>query len=464
MELEKEHDWPMLREEFRIMSAWTLWRMSSFERFQTINERDVWMGMDNQPMALLFLSHRWDVPDHPDPSGQQLQTLQALVKRTCVVIRTLFTDRAQRLASVPKLDKEGTLQAEELARRILGFGPFSGGNTVRNGRESRTEIREKLQALDPESFDRWMLGQIGLWVDYCCVPQPPRTDAEQAIFERTLMRLDGLLSSSTVVALRRKGDDYAERAWCVSEIWLSAKQSFARSLFIDMDRVRDSLPVVVPSPPSTTDPMALGVLKDGYESDREAFRDAVARWKTTKGLLEHAPPDAWSAYRSLQGSGFFALEDDPNPARRGIEVVRSLSTGMIQHWWMSDVPVTFNLTEFLDQTIAQNGLLSTDPSDRIYLGLLLSSAGWITALRPFFRTCMEAFLRNRGVLEVELKPIAPELRAILTSVRPSSPSAWLSRLSTQTGHRPEERVAIEMLQRGLTESPLAWTLVQRGTS
>jgi hypothetical protein len=175
-------------------------------------------------------------------------------------------------------------------------------------------------------------------------------------------------------------------------------------------------------------------------------------------------PDGWSAYRSLQGSGFFAAAYDPNPARLGIEAMRSVSTEIIQRWWMSDALTTFDLVELLDQTMARHELLSTDTSDRIYLGLLLLSGGWIEALRPLFRACMEEYLRNRGPLEVELEPIAPELRAVLMSVQPHSPSVWFSRLSSQTGHRAEEKAAIEALQTGFIIHPLRWKLARQNAA
>jgi hypothetical protein len=86
--------------------------------------------------------------------------------------------------------------------------------------------------------------------------------------------------STTAVCLSRregKENDYATRAWRVSELWLSAKRSFARSLFFDMDRVRDDRPVVMPDSRTTTEPTALSVLTDGNRLDRKAFLDAVTR-------------------------------------------------------------------------------------------------------------------------------------------------------------------------------------------
>jgi hypothetical protein len=460
MASDEEPDWLTLCGEFRIFSARTLSHMTTFERFRALNERGVWMGSDDQPLALLFLSHRWDDSVHPDPSGLQLRTLQRLVMQICVVIRALFAEREQRLRLVPELGTEGTLQAEELARRLLGYGPFSGGNSGRSGNESRAAITSKVRTLEPEAFDRWLLGQIGLWVDYCCVPQPPRSAAEEVEFDQTLLRLNGLLLSSTVVALRRAGDDYDERAWCVSEIWLSAKRSFARSLFVDMDRVQRNLPAIIPSPPSSTHPTAGDILKGGYDADLEAFEMALGRWETAKEPLDYAPPDAWSAYRSLQGSGTLEAGNDPNPSRGGIELMRCLATELIRRWWWSQSDVTLNLTELIDQLADRHGLRATNPSDRIYLGLLLSSQGWLTALRPLFHDCLEAFLENRGPLLVNLEPTTADLRAALASVRPNSPDTWFSRLASQTGHSTDERSAIEALQRALDLNPLEWRVVR----
>lgn len=444
------HHWPA---EFRVLSAWAVACMTSFQQFQILDKEDVWLTNDDQPIALLFVSHRWDSTVHPDPSGQQLRTLQTLVKRICVVTRALFANREGRLALVPDVDKEGTLQAEELVRRMLGQGPFAGEKAA--WIKSRNRIRENVHALDAESFDRWMLGKIGLWVDFSCVPQGHRTASEQAMFEKVLGRLELLLTSSTVVALRRKNDDYSKRAWCVTEFWLSARRSFARSIFIDMDRVDNDLPIIAIASPSTLDASASVVVKS-YQLDFDYFREAVAQWKIMNGPLDHLAPDAWGAYRSLQGSGFHTPTSDPNPARHAIDAMRAISTEVIQRWWMSDTTVAFNLSELVDQVMSQHELVSTEPADRTYLGLLLLSVGWIEALRPFFRASLQAYLNRRGSLKVELEPIAPSLRDVLRSVQPHSASVWFSRLSYQTGHRSEERSAIEALRAGLTVNPLRW--------
>jgi hypothetical protein len=443
--------WQTLCTQFRILSAWRLCNATSFESHHDLDGNDGWLTTEERPLLLLFLSHRWDTPEHPDPSGQQLRTLQTLLRRICVVIRALFADPPQRLRLVPELDREGTIQAEELARRVLGYGPFAKEGTLGNPAEARTRIREKVRELGPDAFDHWMLERMGIWVDYCCMPQSPRTAADQAMFEKTLMQLDRLLLSSIVVALRREHDDYATRSWCVSEIWFGARGSFARSLFIDMDRAEKDLPLATTSSPNAPD-----IIKKGYESDLDAFRKVVDDWKTATVPLCEVPPAPWSAYRSLQGSALFAPDYDPNPARRGIEAIRAISIEIIERWWMSNEPSVFDLAGFLNEMMVRQGLVVTDQADQAYLALLLLSKGWIDVLQPFFGVCLEAYLQHRGPLHVRLDPIAPELRAVLASVQPHSAPAWFSRLSTGTGHPINERAAIDAFRSGLAVHPLRW--------
>ena len=152
---------------------------------------------------------------------------------------------------------------------------------------------------------------------------------EQAKFDSTLAQLDYLLEFATVISLRREDDDYSQRAWCVSEVLLGAKRSFARSLFIDMERINSHLSVQIPFSPADTS-VASAIIQEGYDSDFTAFRDALLRWENEPNPVKDTPPDPWSAYRSLQGSALLQLEVDPNPGRRGVEIVRNLSVELIR--------------------------------------------------------------------------------------------------------------------------------------
>lgn len=441
-----------------MFSAATLSRMEKFERFQTLDDDSTWLHNNDRPFILLFVSHRWDSYEHPDPSRQQIEALQTYTRQIPIVIRALFSEREKRLKLVPDLKTEGMLQAEEIARRIMGYGPFSDDLPRWENLSPKQEIENHVRTLDPESFDQWMLERIGLWVDYCSVPQHPRNATDQALFDRTLSRLDKLLPFVTVVGLRRKGDDYSDRAWCVSEILLGAKKSFNKSLYLDIERAIDDSSVAVPGRPSTASG-SLSILQEGYDQDYQAFQDSVLRWENEDQPLNYLPPDVWSAYRSLQGSATQRMDSDPNPGRRGIDLIRDISTDIIRQWWMSETLTTIDLTRMLEQRSEHLGLLTTDRSDQTYLGLLLAKNGWIAELQPFFSECLNRFLQKRETLKVELQPVTPALRSVLKSIRPSSPDVWSSRLSYQSGHSPEEKAAIAFMHRELSENPLSWKFI-----
>jgi hypothetical protein len=445
-------------DKFHLFSALTLSRMEKFERFQKLNATNDWLLGDALLLSTLFISHRWDSLEHPDPSGRQITALQNFLKQIPVVIRALFCDLDERLSLVPDLEKEGTLQAEEIARRILGYGPFAEEHINQHGHSPRQEIAEKIKTFDQESFDLWILGRIGIWIDYCSIPQLPRSEVEQTKFDSTLAQLDQLLDYATVVSLRRECDDYTERAWCVSEVLLGAKRSFTRSLFIDVDRINSHLSMQIPSSPTDTT-AANEIIQEGYDNDLKAFRGALLRWKSEPNQLSNTPPDPWSAYRSLQGSALLYMQVDPNPSRRGVEIVRNLSVDMIGRWWMSEVKVTIGLEDLFDSAFAQVGLRTTESSDRIYLGLLLMKNGWVEELRPFFDECLTRFLQHGETLRVELQPTTNAFRKILKGIRPNSSNIWFSRLSQNRSHSAEEKTAIDLLRDELTDNPLTWKFV-----
>jgi hypothetical protein len=106
--------------------------------------RRKWLARDEPPLALLFISHRWETLEHPDPSGRQLAALQEFLRLVCRCIEAMFLTRYDRLRLVPTLLREGLLQAEEIARRLLGFGPFS---------EDLSRYVPKAPALIRDAFD-----------------------------------------------------------------------------------------------------------------------------------------------------------------------------------------------------------------------------------------------------------------------------------------------------------------------
>eukprot|EP00051_Salpingoeca_urceolata_P000729 m.35676 g.35676 ORF g.35676 m.35676 type:complete len:607 (+) comp10943_c1_seq1:97-1917(+) len=92
-----------------------------FQRLQqTENEEGLFLDACRDPLMVLFVSHRWEDPKHPDPHGRQLRALQQLVRDIVMVCEAASTDTAAaRLGRCPTLQRDGTLQAATLAGYIL---------------------------------------------------------------------------------------------------------------------------------------------------------------------------------------------------------------------------------------------------------------------------------------------------------------------------------------------------------
>jgi hypothetical protein len=471
--IERMLDWHAVVSSFRVASARSILDMLEMERHQNAKANIRWLTGEEPPIALIFVSHRWETLSHPDPTGRQLKAIQEFLRRLCLCVEAMLVPRQERLGLVPSLANEGTLQAEEVARRMLGFGPFSDGSVCVGGREARQIVREKFDSYggNREAFRNWLTRRVGVWLDYTCMPQKPLSTEEQPEFRRSLMALDSLVMSSTVLALRQAGDDYPVRGWCAAEFFLASAHSFSRGLFMDMARLEREQGVLLPEAPASRDGMA--VMIESYEQDLCAFREACEAWSSPEApIVDITPPDVWSSYRALQGSSFRAADEDPNPFRRVLEAVRTMETALINKWMMSEKVCTFDFGNDVRRLMQDVGLRTREPSDAIYLGFLLASHGWIDALKPLFGACLRAQLEQMGAEAVQgaqtscltlvgsLRPPDQHLRALLMKVSPHSATTWHSRLSSRHFGDSREKTVVEEVRKALNEHPLEFTFVR----
>ncbi|MGA3246287.1 MAG: hypothetical protein ABSE41_16840 [Bacteroidota bacterium] len=470
-------DWKSAVSSFHVISARGLLAMKEMERHQNVREKVQWLKDEDQPLALLFISHRWETLKHPDPQGRHLRVLQEFLRRICISVEAMLVPRLERLHLVPSLAEEGTLQAEEVARRILGFGPFSDEPACLKGQDARRMISERFAFYEKDrpAFRDWLSGKIGVWLDYICMPQRPLSLEEEREFQRSLAALDSLVQSSTLVALRDSGDDYPVRGWCASEFFLASAHSFARNLFIDTGRLERAEEVAVaqaPAPSGMGIADAAKIMIDSYEHDLAAFREASDRWSSFEGpLIASLPPDPWAAYRDLQGSSFFAAEFDPNPLRLVLEAIRNMETMLIEKWLMSDKQGLFDPGKETESFFRRLGLRCALRSDMIYLGFLLACHGWIDAFKPLFRECLRRYLETTTGHQIEngqdstpslnviLKPLEQDVRSLFSEVKPSSAATWWSRLSTGPSRDSHERAVVEQVSAALKEKPLEFTFM-----
>jgi hypothetical protein len=71
---------------------------------------------------------------------------------------------------------------------------------------------EKMQFLDCQTF----------FIDYCSLPQPPRSVTEEELFQERLLEANRYYRKSCLV-LTEGAADYATRAWCMFELFVSSR-------------------------------------------------------------------------------------------------------------------------------------------------------------------------------------------------------------------------------------------------
>jgi hypothetical protein len=456
-------DWKAVVSSFQVACARDLLAMTSLERYQDVRATLGWLDVSTRPLALLFISHRWETLEHPDPTGRQLRAVQVLLGRVCQLMEAMLVPREERLRLVPSLEREGTLQAHELARRILGFGPFSDSPVCIPGAEARRMIvdRFRLGRDDRHAFRQWLTSLLGVWLDYSCMPQKPLLPEEVSEHQRALRALGSLVKSSTVIALRQPDDDYSLRGWCASEFFLGSGRSFSRGIFVDIDRLERQEDLWVPHPPSLGGGAAAAkIVRETYDQDLAAFRSACEAWADFEGpLVGHLPEDIWGCYRSLQGSGFLGAALDPNPFRRAMDALGIIETALTRDWLMSGQTVSLDLGEELGRALEGAGLRCAEPNDLAYLGFLLACEGLVDVYRPLFRACLERHVaRGARSLVVTLHPLDEAVRSLFSAVTPASPDTWRSRLSSRFALSAEEGAVIAKVRASLEANPPAFTL------
>jgi hypothetical protein len=85
-------------------------KLPSFEEIRARN-LNVWFGKDEAPALVLFVSHRWEAADEPDPSGRQLRALQRFTRQLADVASAVKASPRERSQIVPSPFVHGTLQA-----------------------------------------------------------------------------------------------------------------------------------------------------------------------------------------------------------------------------------------------------------------------------------------------------------------------------------------------------------------
>ncbi|WP_239405183.1 hypothetical protein [Frankia sp. Cj3] len=346
------------------------------------------------PPLVLFLSHRWRTSINPDPEGHTADALRFFLQQVAAVAAAASSPPQDRSKLIPSLRVHGTMQAALLLGNQRGFG-------TANERDW-PDLNKKTE--DPSGVGDAIIGDIGIFYDFSCIPQgvstfhQPPEEEMQRIVERALRRLHLLVSASTVLALRAADDDYGSRAWCVTE--LSIGQPAWRHVVLRTDLLGEPV----------TDAQLLGEdapKVNNFATSRERLLDVDDQWRSA--------PSGWGVLRSLATMVFFGLPeleaDRPVPffvtphAPRIFPGSQQLLTGMMSRLsllsqtdrTLDGTPIVADVAELVTNALEEAGLYCTAPEDRVYLGLQMLYARHVGApeFARFYNECLQRYVERR---------------------------------------------------------------------
>lgn len=359
---------------FHILKASDVLQMETFQRRQ---ELEVEPMVPENCYLLLFISHRWETANHPDPTGKQLAGLKSLIHFICDACDALSAQSTEdRLRFLPSLRRYGALQALLLISRLS------------------SSISTLGLRIEGKRAHEWLPNHIGIWYDFACLPQKPRLNDQEQEFQAALLALPSLLQSEEIslIAIRDAGDDYESRGWCFAEVRLSSSQMFFTPLVLRLDRLGTMSNYHIP--------VSTSHFNDGPAVH---FKAALAAWEGTNTVTID-PETCWKIIVSQAciAPDLLPISEDDSPVLSLDKFARPSITWI--NLLLADVARqgerVFNFSEVILRLLSEKGLQCSEDNDLIYIGLLalLWSCNEQSRLAEFFRQCLERHVKKDGLL------------------------------------------------------------------
>ena len=294
-------------QQYRYISARTLLEMPKLDRCQSLPQ-NTWTPAENL-WHFVFISHRWGSQNDPDPSGSQLAALKRMVQRIADISEAISDERVgfeatqDRLARIPSLRRQGTLQAAHLVFRSICAA------------ESMPE------EVDWDNGSR-IMDAIGFWYDYSCLPQDPKTPSEEREFAQTLQGIGDMILSSnvTTLVLRKEEDGYLSRGWCFVESMIAQSKSDTNMpLVLRTDQWDEPLSMFNSEPFSV------------FKQDAEKL---MAQWEDSSSMMS-----AWDSFScAIQATALpLLMKSEPSTSEFSLALADTITIGMnlfahIQPW------------------------------------------------------------------------------------------------------------------------------------
>jgi hypothetical protein len=399
-------DYTKLSERFNILRAHYVLSLGAIPRYQELRDEgaDCWFHPDSPPALILFVSHRWETPYQPDPLGQQIGALKSFLRILKEVAIATECGYAERLQRVPTLNRHGVLQAASLLG-VVATGRWRAFlDAVRNSGETET------------LGDR-ILGGIGVWYDYACMPQRPpipgaqRSEKDEAEFIEGLRSLQGLIAESTLLILRHEGDNYGLRGWCAAEV--SVGNTHWRHLVLRTDLLGQDIDVKdlrgVHSPEFGDSSL--------YEEREEIIRE-IAKWEdpeetNVRGIL-------YMIYYNYLG--FQELEEQREPpmfttprppalfpghTKLLTAMMENQSLASYAETMISDGRLHVDVASWVNEAMDAAELRCSDDLDRLYVGLLILYLRHVgmPQMAAFYADCLQRLLDRKTLRLVHYREL-----------------------------------------------------------
>ncbi len=204
--------------------TWYAWStLVGWERWPRRQEGQPLATAAHPGQLLLFVSHRWESLDHPDPTGGQLLCLKVGLTLALAAAVLQLGSRQKNVKSVsglpetfaeflePVLGSEEVIALQQWAQQIKAAAECVKEEPSFFTTSRRLETPKILPLLDR------IRGLILVWYDYASMWQAPRSQHEEAQFRREILELNSIQAHATTVVIA--GDErYLSRAWCFLEL------------------------------------------------------------------------------------------------------------------------------------------------------------------------------------------------------------------------------------------------------
>lgn len=204
--------------------TWYAWStLVGWERWPRRQEGQPLATAAHTGQLLLFISHRWESLEHPDPTGAQLLCLKVGLTLALAAAVLQLGSRQKNMKSVSGLPET----IAEFLEPVLGSEELIALQQWAEQIKAAAECIKEEQSFWAESRRlempniRLLLGRIRslilVWYDYASMWQAPRSQHEEVQFRREILELNRIQAHATTVVIA--GDErYLSRAWCFLEL------------------------------------------------------------------------------------------------------------------------------------------------------------------------------------------------------------------------------------------------------